>query len=169
LTPSKPPRHLGGAGGPAAIRFAAFTTRKVCDEAARCYGRSNDGRLAIADLNAVSPWDLAVTVWNDIEDGDRYLAVYSPAGVACRGIAQHFHYDAETLRQAAAPTEVTRVCAEQARYYAKAMQALGLQNTNPHQRLTCEFFVQEGQHRCVASSYRYGLSGACPTQAHRGR
>ena len=84
---------------------------------------------AIADLDAVHPWDLAITVWNDVEDEDRYLAVYFPAGTACQAIAKHFQIDLGFLRRATTPAEVHRLCSEQELRYAKAMKALGLHNS----------------------------------------
>jgi hypothetical protein len=81
---------------------------------------------AIAEFNAIHPWDLAITVWNDIEDEKRYLAVYFPVSTACQAIAKHFQIDAGLLRRATTPTEVHHLCSEQDRHYVKAMQALAL-------------------------------------------
>ena len=95
-------------------------------EAAACDSR------AIAKLDDVCEWDMAITVWNNREDEDRYLAVYFPAGIACQAIAQHFQIDAGVLRRATTLAEVRRLCSEQERQHAKAMQALGLhKNSEP--------------------------------------
>ncbi|WP_213781749.1 hypothetical protein [Caballeronia sp. dw_276] len=101
---------------------------------------------AIAELDAVNPWDLAITVWNDVEDEDRYLAVYFPASTACQAIAKHFQIDAGLLRRATTPAEVHRLCSEQERHYAKAMQPLGLHKNSKLSVIDREFFVREGQH-----------------------
>ncbi|WP_438396942.1 hypothetical protein [Caballeronia sp. DA-9] len=85
---------------------------------------------AIENICGVCEWDLAIIVWNNLQGEDRYLAVYFPAGPAYRAMAQYFQIDAGVLRRATTPQEVSRLCEEQDRYYAKALQALGLQPQN---------------------------------------